>query len=96
MPISVSTNVVIMLKYVLFQTFQGHGEYSELSSEKDFFPTVQKSKLAVIHFYRQSTYRCQIVDKHLKLLAPKHLETRFVKINAEKCPFLVGKSSPKL
>lgn len=25
---------------------------------------------------------------HLKLLAPKHIETRFCKVNAEKSPFL--------
>jgi thioredoxin-like negative regulator of GroEL len=28
------------------------------------------------------------VDKHLSLLAKQHIETRFVKINAEKSPFL--------
>lgn len=32
----------------------------------------------------------QIVDKHLTLLARKHLETKFCKISAEKCPFLTG------
>ena len=30
----------------------------------------------------------KIVDKHLGILAKKHLEAKFVKINAEKCPFL--------
>ena len=35
-----------------------------------------------------STPRCKIVDKHLSLLAPKHVETRFVKIDVEKCQFL--------
>lgn len=33
----------------------------------------------------------QVVDKHLNLLAKQHLETRFVKINAEKSPFLAEK-----
>ena len=28
------------------------------------------------------------MDKHLSILAKKHLEAKFVKINAEKCPFL--------
>jgi len=32
--------------------------------------------------------RCQIVDKHLERLAPKHLECRFLKVNAEKALFL--------
>jgi len=74
----------------------GHGEYSELSSEKEFFPTVQKSKLTVVHFYRQATFRCNIVDKHLKILAQKHVETKFVKLNAEKCPFLVDRLMIKI
>jgi hypothetical protein len=28
------------------------------------------------------------MDKHLAILAKQHLETRFLKINAEKSPFL--------
>lgn len=66
----------------------GHGEYSELAEEKDFFDVCKKSNNVVCHFYRESTFRCKIVDKHLKILANKHIETRFVKIDAEKCPFL--------
>ncbi|KAA0157321.1 hypothetical protein FNF27_06146 [Cafeteria roenbergensis] len=67
----------------------GHGEYAELTDEKDFFKLMKKSKRAVIHFYRPSTWRCDVVDKHLGKLAPKHMETRFLKVNAEKSPFLV-------
>ena len=33
-------------------------------------------------------YCDQVVDKHLAILAKQHIETRFVKINAEKSPFL--------
>lgn len=66
----------------------GHGQYEELAEEKDFFDCVKKSQNAVVHFYRNSSERCLIVDKHMKILAPKHIECRFVKINAEKCPFL--------
>ena len=67
---------------------KGHGGYKEISSEKDFFDEVKTSKKAVVHFYRPTTLRCEIFDKHMALLAPKHLETRFVKLNAEKAPFL--------
>ncbi|KAF5951808.1 hypothetical protein HYC85_009752 [Camellia sinensis] len=31
------------------------------------------------------------MDKHLSILAKQHIETRFVKINAEKSPFLAEK-----
>ncbi|KAK3100230.1 hypothetical protein FSP39_016666 [Pinctada imbricata] len=67
----------------------GHGKYYEIATEKDFFDECKKSKKVVCHFYRDSTFRCKIIDKHLNILAPKHIETKFIKINAEKCPFLV-------
>lgn len=63
--------------------------YLELTDTKEFFNAAKKSSRMVVHFYRGVTPRCQIVDAHLSRLAPKHLETRFVKIDAEKNPFLV-------
>lgn len=36
-------------------------------------------------------YKLQVMDKHLRILAKQHIETRFVKINAEKSPFLAEK-----
>uniref|UniRef100_V5HU15 Thioredoxin domain-containing protein 9 n=1 Tax=Ixodes ricinus TaxID=34613 RepID=V5HU15_IXORI len=67
---------------------KGHGEYSELSSEPEFFEACKRSENVVVHFYRGSTFRCKIVDKHLDILAKKHLETRFLKISVDKAPFL--------
>ncbi|XP_063070040.1 thioredoxin domain-containing protein 9 [Engraulis encrasicolus] len=67
---------------------KGHGEYREIPSEKDFFPEVKDSKNVVCHFYRDSTFRSKILDKHLGILAKKHLETKFIKLNVEKAPFL--------
>ncbi|BFZ15224.1 hypothetical protein BsWGS_18263 [Bradybaena similaris] len=66
----------------------GHGEYSKISDEKEFFETCKKSKKVICHFYKDSTFRCKILDKHLTELAHKHLEARFVKLNVEKCKFL--------
>lgn len=43
----------------------GHGEYQEISEEKDFFEVTKKSENVVCHFYRDETFRCKIVDKHL-------------------------------
>ncbi|KAG7220961.1 hypothetical protein INR49_010210 [Caranx melampygus] len=67
---------------------KGHGEYREIPSEKDFFGEVKDSKNVVCHFYRNSTFRCKILDKHLAILAKKHVETKFIKLNVEKAPFL--------
>ncbi|KAG4984418.1 hypothetical protein AAZX31_10G247200 [Glycine max] len=68
----------------------GHSEYSEIPSEKDFFPVVKASERVVCHFYREN-WPCKVMDKHLNILAKQHIETRFVKLNAEKSPFLAEK-----
>ncbi|OQV17766.1 Thioredoxin domain-containing protein 9 [Hypsibius exemplaris] len=66
----------------------GHGVYTELADEREFFQATKKSNKIVCHFFRVTTPRCQIVDKHLEILAAQHLETRFIKINVERSPFL--------
>eukprot|EP00933_Yihiella_yeosuensis_P053947 TRINITY_DN5226_c3_g1_i1.p1 TRINITY_DN5226_c3_g1~~TRINITY_DN5226_c3_g1_i1.p1 ORF type:complete len:215 (-),score=55.36 TRINITY_DN5226_c3_g1_i1:202-768(-) len=65
----------------------GHGEY-QLIEEKDFFDVAKKSEFVVVAFGRPSTWRSEIVDKHLKPLSQKHWGTRFVKLDAEKAPYL--------
>mmetsp|Transcript_57684 Transcript_57684/g.185359 ORF Transcript_57684/g.185359 Transcript_57684/m.185359 type:complete len:185 (-) Transcript_57684:130-684(-) len=65
----------------------GHGEY-DMIEEKDFFDVAKKSEKIIVHFWRESTWRCEVMDKHLRQLAQKHWGTRFVKINAEKAPYL--------
>lgn len=69
----------------------GHGRYHELTDTKEFFLAAKKSSKMLVHFYRGTTPRCEIVDAHFEKLAQKHVECRFVKINAEKNPFLVEK-----
>jgi len=67
----------------------GHGRYHELTDTKEFFNAAKKSSRMLVHFYRGVTPRCQIVDAHFERLAQSHVECRFVKIDAEKNPFLV-------
>ncbi|XP_017156979.1 thioredoxin domain-containing protein 9-like [Drosophila miranda] len=66
----------------------GHGVYTELAGEKEFFEVSKNSANFVCHFYRDSTVRCRIVDMHLKILAAKHVEAKFCKVNAEKSSYL--------
>ncbi|KAL6494681.1 hypothetical protein OROGR_031481 [Orobanche gracilis] len=102
----------------------GHGEYSEIPNEKEFFSVVKASERVVCHFYREN-WPCKshrifiivvkgerrkkagcllspkagdlsqahtwVVDKHLAILAKQHIETRFVKINAENSQYLSEK-----
>ncbi|XP_064637160.1 thioredoxin domain-containing protein 9-like [Lineus longissimus] len=67
---------------------KGHGNYSEVPDEKEFFNTCKNSNTVVCHFYRESTERCKIVDMHMNKLAQQHVEAKFIKINAEKAVFL--------
>lgn len=66
-------------------------QYEEISDQKEFFKKVKGSKRVVAHFYRASTWRCGVIDKHIKKLMKKHMETKFVKVDAEKSPYLVEK-----
>lgn len=68
----------------------GHGEYGELADQPAFFEATKKSKKIVCHFYRDATFRCRIIDKHMRDLAARdgQITTRFCKIDAEKAPYL--------
>lgn len=67
----------------------GHGEYTEVP-EKEFFSAAKASERLVCHFYRDN-WPCKVMDKHMSILAKQHVETRFIKVHAEKAPFLTEK-----
>lgn len=69
---------------------QGHGEYREIA-EEDFLKEVCGSQWVVVHFYHREFFRCKIIDKHLRIIAPKHLSCKFLTLDAEKAPFFVTK-----
>lgn len=73
---------------------QGHGEYREIT-EGDFLGEVTGSEKVICHFYHREFYRCKIMDKHLKALAPVYVGTKFVKLDAENAPFFVAKLAIK-
>ena len=58
----------------------GHGVYSEISDQREFFDAAKKSSRMIVHFYRPTTWRCEVVDKHLETLCRTHYETKFVKV----------------
>lgn len=69
---------------------KGHGQYREIVQD-EFLSEVTSSKYTICHFYHREFPRCTIMNHHLAKLAPQHLETKFVHINAEKAPFFVDK-----
>ncbi|KAJ2002123.1 hypothetical protein GGI04_002932 [Coemansia thaxteri] len=70
---------------------RGHGEYTELHKEEDMVKLVGGEGRGVAHFTHPQFARCKIVDRHLRILAPHHFETRFASIDVERCPFLAQK-----
>ena len=79
-------------KFALEKQFQaqGHGEYREIV-EEDFLKEVCGSQWVVVHFYHKEFFRCKIVDKHLRIIAQKHLSCKWLTLDAEKAPFFVAK-----
>jgi len=74
----------------------GHGQYQTLKDASDFFEEQKKSERFICHFYRDATFRCKIVDKHMEIIAKKHIESRFTKLDAEKCMWLCQKLHVKV
>jgi len=70
---------------------QEHGTCTEIKEEKALMDLTTTTKLCVIHFFKPDFNRCRIMDGHLETLAPKHFDTRFLRINVENAPFLVTK-----
>ena len=69
---------------------KGHGQYREILQD-EFLAEVTGSMKVVVHFYHRDFPRCEIMDHHLQKLAMKHIECKFVKVNAEKAPFFIEK-----
>lgn len=69
---------------------KGHGQYREINQD-EFLAEVTSSQRVICHFYHRDFQRCTIMDHHIAKLAPRHIETKFIKINAEKAPFFVNK-----
>lgn len=67
---------------------KGHGSYTEIT-EVEFLPKVTSSKYVICHFYHKDFERCKIIDKHLRDISKKHIEARFIYIDAEKTPFFI-------
>lgn len=73
---------------------QMHGTYRDIGQE-DFFNTVVREKggseRVAMHFYHSDFERCAVMDRYLGEVSKTMLNTRFVKVNVEKAPFLVDK-----
>lgn len=69
---------------------KGHGQFREIVQD-EFIAEVTSSPVVICLFYHKDFQKCEIMDHHLLKLAQRHIETKFIKINAEKAPFFVEK-----
>lgn len=69
---------------------KGHGQYRDIIQD-EFLNEVTSSNHVICHFYHRDFERCKVMDHHLSILAARHIETKFVRIDAEKALFFVEK-----
>ncbi|KAL9186429.1 hypothetical protein ACHAXT_005667 [Thalassiosira profunda] len=69
----------------------GHGAVRTITQDEFLPECTQSSKYVVVHWFSDEFERCKIMDFHLKLIAPEHLEAKFLRIDAQKAPFFVCK-----
>jgi len=67
----------------------GSGRYEEMD-ERELLKMASKGGQIVVHFYASGIDLGKIMDEHLRRIAPRHTEARFVKLDARKSPFLVA------
>ncbi|CAM9387099.1 unnamed protein product [Laminaria digitata] len=74
---------------------KGHGQFRDITQD-EFLPEVTSSEKVIVHFYHKDFQRCKVMDLRLSELAPRHLESKFLRIDAEKAPFFVQKLQVKI
>jgi hypothetical protein len=50
-----------------------------------------KAGFVICHFFHKDFEKCKVIDMHLRRIAHMHLESKFIRIDAEKTPFFVEK-----
>merc|ERR1719354_97209 len=73
----------------------GHGEVRTISQDQFLPECTGDSEWVAVHFYHKEFERCKIMDHHLKIVAPAHLECKFLRMDAEMAPFFVSKLNIK-
>ncbi|GIX65631.1 phosducin-like protein, putative [Babesia caballi] len=66
----------------------GFGRLVDVDSDAHFFDVCRNTQYVVAHFYRPTTTRCQYVDGKMHELRQTYFTTKFIRVNAERTPFL--------
>ena len=69
----------------------GHGTLSKINDQQEFFAAAKASARMVVIFTRNSNKYGKAMLEHMTLLSGKHLEARFMWVDAENAPFLTDR-----
>ena len=69
----------------------GHGTLAKISDQQEFFAAAKQSERLIVVFNRNSNKYGKVMLEHCELLAQRHLEARFVWVDAENAPFLTDR-----
>merc|ERR1711907_542055 len=71
--------------------FNGHGKLMKINDQQEFFAAAKKSSRMVVIFTRNSNKYGKAMLEHMEVLCQKHLEARFLWVDAENAPFLTDR-----
>ena len=69
----------------------GHGTLSKINDQQEFFAAAKASARMIVIFTRNSNKYGKAMLEHMTLLSGKHLEARFMWVDAENAPFLTDR-----
>jgi hypothetical protein len=67
--------------------------YPTLTDDRAVLDLTTNTDRCIVHFSHPDFGRCAVMDEHLRLLAPRHHEVRFARVDVRNCPFVVEKLS---
>ncbi|EED18450.1 NTP binding protein, putative [Talaromyces stipitatus ATCC 10500] len=92
---------VVSAKEALKQNTPNNNNNNTTTTIDAFYPTLvddravldltTNNERCIVHFSHTDFARCTVMDEHLRLLAPRHHEVRFARIDVRNCPFVVEK-----
>merc|ERR1712227_216791 len=69
----------------------GHGKLMKINDQQEFFGAAKKSNRMIVIFTRNSNKYGKAMLEHAEVLAQRHLEARFLWVDAENAPFLTDR-----
>ncbi|KAL1969061.1 hypothetical protein VTN77DRAFT_895 [Rasamsonia byssochlamydoides] len=65
--------------------------YPTLPNDQALLDLTTNAPRCVVHFSHPDFARCSVMDEHLRILASRHYEVRFARVDVRDCPFVVEK-----